>query len=128
MTDSEPRAAASGVPQIIQSYGRGGFRIAGQRYEGSLILHPQRTEPWSVSAGSDISSESLTDLIERGSSVEMLLVGCGPRFLAPPKEIAPALRAAGVGLEWMATAAACRTWNLLLADERVVIAALIAVE
>lgn len=128
MTDSEPRALASDVPQVIQSYGRGGFRVSGQRYEGSLILRPQRAEPWSVSAGGDISVESLQGLLAPGSPLEVLLVGCGPRFLAPPKDIAAAVRAAGAGLEWMTTASACRTWNLLLADERAVIAALIAVE
>ena len=128
MTDGEPRAPAAGVPQVIQSYGRGGFRVAGQRYEGSLILRPQRAEPWSVSAGGDISVESVKSLLAPGGTVEVVLVGCGPRFLAPPKEIAAALRAAGAGLEWMTTPAACRTWNLLLADERAVIAALIAVE
>lgn len=128
MTDGEPQAPAAGVPQVIQSYGRGGFRVAGQRYEGSLILRPQRAEPWSVSAGGDISVESLKSLLAPGDTVEVVLVGCGPRFLAPPKDISAAIRAAGAGLEWMTTAAACRTWNLLLADERAVVAALIATE
>lgn len=128
MTDGEPPAPTAGIPQVIRSYGRGGFRVAGQRYEGSLILRPQRTEPWSVSAGGDISVESLKDLLAPSGTPEVVLVGCGPRFLAPPKEIAAAVRAAGAGLEWMTTPAACRTWNLLLADERAVIAALIAVE
>ncbi|MBX3516859.1 MAG: Mth938-like domain-containing protein [Rhodospirillales bacterium] len=128
MADSEPRATAAGVPQVIQSYGGGGFRVAGQRHEGSLILYPRRAEPWPVAAGSDISLESLKGLLARDNTAAMLLVGCGPRFLAPPKDIAAAVRASGAGLEWMTTAAACRTWNLLLVDERAVIAALIAVE
>jgi uncharacterized protein len=126
MADSEPRAPAAGVPQVIQSYGGGGFRVAGQRHEGSLILYPRRAEPWLVAAGSDISLESVKGLLARDNAAAMLLVGCGP--LAPPKDIAAAVRASGAGLEWMTTAAACRTWNLLLVDERAVIAALIAVE
>ena len=128
MADSEPRTPAAGIPQVIQRYGRGGFTVGGKRYEGPLILHPQCAEPWYVPGAGDISLESLRGMFVRGSTVEMLLVGCGPRYLPPPKEIAQAVRAAGAGLEWMTTAAACRTWNLLLADERAVIAALIAVE
>lgn len=128
MADSEPRTRGAGIPQVIQRYGRGGFTVAGQRYEGSLILSPDSARSWRVAAGDAISVENLMGLVTGGSAVELLLVGCGSRYLPPPKEIAQTVRAAGVGLEWMTTAAACRTWNLLLADERAVIAALIAVE
>lgn len=128
MADSEPRRPTAGIPQIIQRYGRGGFTVAGQRYEGSLILSPDSATAWPIAASDAISVETVTGLVAAGSSVELLLIGCGPRYLPPPREIAQAVRAAGAGLEWMTTAAACRTWNLLLADERAVIAALIAVE
>ncbi len=59
---------------------------------------------------------------------EILLVGCGPCFLAEPAGLRAALREAGAVLEWMDTGAACRTFNVLLAEDRRAAAALIAVE
>ena len=61
-------------------------------------------------------------------STEILLVGCGARFGPAPAGLARTLRAAGVALEWMDTGAACRTFNVLLAEDRLAAAALIAVE
>jgi len=63
-----------------------------------------------------------------GEALDVLLVGCGPRFLPPPAGLVRALRESGIGLEWMDTGAACRTFNVLLAEERRVAAALIAVD
>ena len=83
---------------------------------------------WSVTTHEDISIESLQGIVKAEPPVEILLIGCGPKFLLPPKVLREELRAAGIGLEWMDTGAACRTFNVLLTEERQVAAALIPVE
>ena len=67
-------------------------------------------------------------MIEAEERVAILIVGCGPRFVMPPPVLKSGLRAAGIVLEWMDTGAACRTFNVLLGEERPAAAALIAVD
>lgn len=118
-------AVPAGAP-LIQGYGEGGFRIAGTRHMGSLIVWARKIVPWSATAPEMIAADALIAALA-GEGVELLVIGCGPRFVAPPKELRPALKAGGLGLEWMDTGAACRTFNVLLGEERRAAAALIAV-
>jgi uncharacterized protein len=55
-----------------------------------------------------------------------LILGLGPRFLMVPAELRQALKGHGIAVEAMDTGAACRTFNVLLAEDRRVAAALIA--
>ena len=113
--------------QVVQAYGDGGFRIAGTAYAGSVLVFPERTEPWPVTDAAGITLEALGPVVEEGERPDLLLIGCGAAFGPPPKELREALRDAGMALEWMDTGAACRTFNLLLAEDRHIAAALIAV-
>lgn len=117
------------VRQVIQAYGDGGFRVAGIAHRGSLLVFPQRTLPWGVREADGVDIDSLGDVIAVArAEVTLLLVGCGRTFLPPSEPLRTALRAAGIALEWMDTGAACRTFNVLLQENRPVAAALIAVE
>ena len=111
--------------QIIQSYGDGGFRVAGTVHLGSVVVFPDRTVPWSITAAENVMAISLPT--QDFDAVEILLVGCGGRFVAPPLALRRSLQSHGVVLEWMDTGAACRTFNVLLAEDRRAAAALIAV-
>ena len=73
---------------------------------------------------SDVTWESLAPVIEHGG-VEILLLGLGRSMSAGPPALRTALRAAGIALEPMDTGAACRTYNVLVAEDRRVAAALI---
>tara|TARA_R110000868_G_scaffold2764_5_gene19166 strand:+ start:11538 stop:11918 length:381 start_codon:yes stop_codon:yes gene_type:complete len=114
--------------QLIQGYGGGGFRIAGQAYSGSVIVCADRTFAWPVTSFEDISVASLSDVISMSTEIEVLLIGCGARMGMPRADIRDALKAHAIVPEWMDTGAACRTFNVLLAEDRAVAAALIAVE
>ena len=114
--------------QLIQRYGEGGFRVAGEDYPGSVMVLSEVTLPWDVQDAGEISLASLSAVLGAVPAPEILLVGCGPRFTAPPKELRAGLREKGIVLEWMDTGAACRTFNVLLAEERAAAAALIAVD
>ncbi len=114
--------------QLIQGYGGGQFRVAGQVFSGSVLVFPERTLAWPVREPAAITPASLDAVTGGDGSTEILLVGCGARFMPAPAELTRALRAAGVALEWMDTGAACRTFNVVLGEDRRAAAALIAVE
>jgi len=115
--------------QIVESYGSGGFRVSGRAFTGSILVFPDRTTAWPVADPAALTVESLAEVVSgaQAGTVDLLLVGCGPRTALVPAPIRKVLRAAGVLAEAMDTGAACRTYNVLMADGRRVAAALIAV-
>ncbi len=113
--------------QLIQAYRDGGFTVAGVRHEGSLLVMPERTLAWPVDALSAITLESVTPITLADPAIELLILGCGPKFALAPPALRDGLRGHGVVVEAMATPAACRTYNVLLAEDRRVAAALIAI-
>jgi uncharacterized protein len=125
MADLAPRVPAG--KQVIQSYGEGRFRIAGAEHAGSVLVFPDRTVPWPVADAGALDLECFAGATAPGAGVEVLLVGTGGRavFLAPA--LRAGLRARGVVADAMDTGAACRTFNVLLAEGRRVAAALIAI-
>jgi uncharacterized protein len=114
--------------QVIQAYGDGGFRIAGTAHAGSVLVFPEHTEPWPVTDAAGITFEALRPVVEAAEKPDLLLIGCGASFGPPPTALRDALRDVGIALEWIDTGAACRTFNLLLAEDRRIAAALIAVD
>lgn len=112
--------------QVIEAYGENGFRITGRVVEGSVLVFPERTVPWAVQCAEEITFEALAPVLEAVPKVEILLVGCGDRQAMIPERIRDEMRRAKVSVETMSTGAACRTYNVLLAEERRVAAALIA--
>jgi len=111
--------------QLIEAYGDTRFRISGAVHEGSVLVFPDRTLAWPVTCFDEVTLESLAAV--RDSAVELLLLGCGPRIELVPKAFRQALRETGTVIEPMDTGAACRTFNVLMTEERRAAAALIAV-
>lgn len=124
--DITPRPDAGRL--LIGGYGNGGFTVSGQRYAGSLLILPQTIVGWSVSRSEDIDRASLIDVIGAHPPAQIVIIGCGDRFVPPPRDLVTALRSQGMAVEWMATGAACRTYNVLLLEDRPVAAALIAID
>lgn len=115
--------------QIIESYGEGRFRVSGTVIEGSILVFPERTLRWPVGSLDALTADSLEEVSQAGEAgdVTLLLLGCGVRMAPVPADLRRRLRAAGVVIEPMDTGAACRTYNVLMAEGRQVAAALIAV-
>lgn len=113
--------------KLIQGYGGGGFRVNGERVEGSILIAPEAVWAWAVTELAAFTIEGLGPLLERMPKTEILLLGTGKQMslVAPP--LRQRLREMGIVLDIMDTGAACRTYNVLLAEERRVAAALIAV-
>jgi len=113
--------------QLIQNYRAGGFTVSGVRHEGSVLVFPDLTRAWPVAAMEAMTLESLEPLREANPPVELLVAGLGETFQLFPPDLRRELRQWGIVVEPMATPAACRTYNILLAEDRRVAAALIAV-
>jgi len=112
---------------LLQGYGEGGFRAAGKRLEGSHIIFSVNAIPWAVTSLEEITLESLGAVIAKSAEIDILIVGCGVDFQPIPDALKEGLKEHGIVLEWMDTGAACRTFNVLLVEERPVAAALLAV-
>jgi uncharacterized protein len=125
MVDVTPMVPAG--RQVIESYGDGRFRVTGVAYEGSILVFPDRVVDWPLADIGELGLDRLADVLASDPPVDVLLIGCGERARPVPPTVKKALREAGVGAEPMDTSAACRTYNVLVAEDRRVAAALIAV-
>ena len=126
-----PRNFDSGyVPgrHIIDTYGNGGFRFAGMSHRGSLLLLPSGVRAWDVTAARAIDRTSLHPVQAEAAGIELLLVGTGLDIAAIDPALRGWLKDAGIGLDVMQTGAAARTYNILVAENRKVAAALIVVD
>ncbi|MEZ5862426.1 MAG: Mth938-like domain-containing protein [Geminicoccaceae bacterium] len=112
----------------VTGYRPGGFRIGTQWYNGHVLLLPQGVTAWPVQAGDAFTLDSLGPIREVEPPAEILLIGVGERPMLLPPALRVALKAWGLAVEAMPTSAACRTFNVLLAEERRVVAALLAIE
>lgn len=125
MVDITPPPAAG--RQVINAYGDGGFRIGNERYEGAVIVLPDRTRTWAVGEFDDLAPADFEPLRRAEPAVELLVLGTGTRLRRLPRDLEAQIRAWGISVELMDTGAACRTYNVLLLEERRVAAALLPV-
>ncbi len=110
--------------QVIERYAPSGFRVTGVIYHGPVLVFPDCVLPWDAASGSAVTWENLAPVIEHGG-VQILLLGLGRAMSPVPRTLRSAFRAVGIALEPMDTGAACRTYNVLVAEGRQVSAALI---
>lgn len=113
--------------QVIQGYGDGRFRINGSVHEGSVLIFPGFTLPWPVTSFDEVTPDTLQQIQDKADEIEILLLGCGTSMQLVTSRLRQPLRDKGIVTEPMDTGAACRTYNVLVAEERRVAAALIAV-
>jgi len=118
---------AYAVPPI-DGFGEGGFRVAGARREGNILIIDGTTKAWDVADDPKaLTASDFNAFLARADKPDMVVLGLGATLVHPPAEVRRAFREAGVGLEALDTATACRTYNLLAGEARRVCAALIAV-
>jgi uncharacterized protein len=113
--------------QVVEGYGDGGFTISGRRWEGSVLVLPNRTQAWAAQTATGLTLADLADIVAAEPRPEILILGMGVGMEMVARDLRIALRGAGIIIEPMGTGAACRTYNVLLTEGRRVAAALIAV-
>ncbi|TIL88423.1 MAG: hypothetical protein E5Y73_22985 [Mesorhizobium sp.] len=112
----------------IEAYGNGGFRFADMSHRGSLLCLPSGIYGWEPADPLALTAADFAKLLNEADQVEILLVGAGKDLRPLPAALRAVLKAAGLAADPMSTGAAVRTYNVLLAENRAVAAALIAVE
>lgn len=112
----------------IEAYGNGGFRFADMSHKGSILCLPSGIYGWEPADRERLTADDFSRLLAEAAEVEIFLVGTGTDLRPIPKDLRAALKEAGIASDPMSTGAAVRTYNILLADDRAVAAALIAVD
>jgi uncharacterized protein len=111
----------------IDAYGNGGFRFAGMSHRGSLLLLPSGIYGWDPAEGDPLTPEDFDRVLAEAAEIEVILVGTGANIRPLPAGVKSAFRDSTIASDPMSTGAAVRTYNIMLAEERQVAAALIAV-
>jgi len=108
----------------ITAYDAGHIDVNGRRLTKSLLLTPQRLiEEWPPATVDSLTESDLQAVAELGCPI--VLLGTGQRQRFPARTLLRPLLERGLGVEVMDTFAACRTYNILMAEGRDVAAALI---
>jgi uncharacterized protein len=108
----------------VRAVGAAGITVAETTYDAPLILSPNAVEPgWAVTSHEDFSEESFKPLLELDP--ELVLIGTGKAQHLLDPQLTMLFYRNGVGVEVMDTRAACRTFNVLVMEERKVVAGLI---
>jgi len=104
--------------QLIHGYGGNSFRISGERYSGAVIVYPRQTTIWTPPAKPE--TLKIDDLLPHFGDgfPPLFILGVGGAPMDPMNDLSAALRNHGIALEVMSTAAACRTWNVLMSEGR----------
>lgn len=114
-------------PALIDAYGDGGFRFGGMSHRGSLLCFPDGIWAWPVKNVAELTPEGLQAAFDRAENLDFFLIGTGRDPWALPEKIWKRFRELSLSVDTMATGAAVRTYNILLAESRRVGAGLIVV-
>jgi uncharacterized protein len=112
----------------LDAYGNGGFRFAGMSHRGSILCLPSGVHGWEPRDPLALTSEDLARVLTEADAIEILLVGAGREPKPLPAALRQVFRDARISVDAMSTGAAVRTYNVLLAEDRAVAAALVAVD
>jgi uncharacterized protein len=127
---SEPDKYAGFLPgkHAIDGYGQGGFRFAGMSHKGSILALPSGISAWDVEIPEEIGLATLAPVFEEAKgAIEHLLIGTGQVLVPLPAALRQGLLDAGIVAEPMTTGLAANTYSILLREDRLVAAALLAV-
>ena len=109
---------------VFGNYGDGKLKVNQSEYNTSLIILPDKLyTDWPVASDDDLEAQHFEQIITRNPDIVLLGTGLQQKF--PSVELRRSLVQAQLNLEVMDTAAACRTYNLLVAEGRDVAAAVI---
>ena len=111
----------------IRAYGEGSVTINDDVYTSDVIVMPEHiVTEWTTATVAELTPGDLAILDDY--EPEIVLLGTGRQQRFPPARLMAALARKGIGLEAMDTAAACRTYNVLMSEDRRVAAALLLIE
>ncbi len=104
----------------ITGYGPDFFRVGDQVIKGGALVAPGHQQAWD-------GLEDVASVLVLADRVDVVLVGMGAEIAHAPPGFRARLEDAGMGVEVMSSASACRTYNVLLGEGRRIAAALLPV-
>lgn len=104
----------------VEGYGSGFFRLGGEAHKAPLVVLPTGVTSWS-------GFEDIGSLLEAAKMIDLLIVGTGDDIDRVPETFSTRLESVGIGVEFMASPQACRTYNVLLGEGRRVALAVLPV-
>ncbi len=111
-------------PNVIQSHDDQGVRVGEQVLSSSSLIPWQGAiAAWPVDAFESLTAEHFETIARL--KPEIVILGSGPRLRFVHPALLQPLMAQGIGIETMDNAAACRTYNVLLSEGRLVLLALL---
>ena len=116
-------ASTPSAANTITAYGDDYVKVNGARHDSSVIVTPSDVKEWSAADFEHLQEQDFAALANLGADI--VLLGTGPRQRFPHPRLTAALARGGIGVEVMDLQAACRTYNILVAEERKVAAALL---
>lgn len=108
---------------LITSIEPGYVVVQKKKIKTSHIIAPDALTDWELTTFSEITADHLTPISQLNP--EVILLGTGDKHIIPEKVLFQALVKIGIGFEIMDTAAACRTYNILVSEGRRAIVGLI---
>jgi uncharacterized protein len=112
---------------MIERYGDGGFVIDGTRHAGAILITPDGVLPWDLTDPAQVTVAAFSPLLRYAGLRPVVLFGQGTKSVLFSPALRRELAGQGLLIDSMDTAAACRTYNVLLVEDRPLAAALIAV-
>jgi len=113
--------------QVITGYGEGGFKINNEWVEGSLLVFADHMLTWNITDISKITAQQFEPIINSIPAIEFIIIGTGKQMTPLDPAIRQFFRSKNIAVDVMDTGAACRTYNVLLSEERRAAAAVIAI-
>lgn len=111
---------------LVTGFSGRGFKVDGEVFRGGVTLTPLAAQAWDAGPLAMLTPADLETILDGAPTPEILLLGTGASLSRPPRAFTEALEARGIGVEAMDSRAAARAWAVLRAEDRWIVAALMA--
>ncbi len=109
---------------VVTAYGDDSVSINNKPFSSSLIITRNRlNENWAVESVAFLQTAHIEEILS--FEPELVIIGTGEKLVFPPVETYSSIIKLGIGVDFMDTRAACRTYNILMSEGRDVVAGLI---
>ena len=102
----------------ISGYEAGEIEVAGQRYGQAILVKTSEVVELKAKNCQDLTEEVMSQILQQRTQPELIVVGTGSKQQFLPAKLQAMVAKERIGLEMMATPAACRTYNILLSEDR----------
>lgn len=100
--------------QVIQAYSADAIKVSGKKYDSTILVFQDRVEVLDLDSFQALTAQN----VPKFEGIDIFIIGTGTEQEFLSKELKTLLSSEGIVSETMTTAAACRTYNVLMAEGR----------